>query len=131
MVNFLKAHAQLKHVSYGDKFDFQAFSNKNYPAANIEYLTSSNAQKQKTHFYNVMLVDLIDDEVEGIEDEITSDMDLIAEDFFTFLQYRKDFIFNPNVTIDKIQDDTADRVCGIKFRIGLTVSRGLNICSIP
>ena len=58
-------------------------------------------------------------------------MDMIAEDFLTFLQYHPDFAFNTSVTLNKIIDETVDRVAGLKFRIGLTVTRSLKTCAIP
>ena len=131
LIGFFESHAQVKSVKYEDDFDFNAERNLTYPVVNIEYIDSNIADKMTSHNFKVVLGDLADGNVEGLDDEIVSDMHLIAEDFFTWLQYQNGFSFTRTTNIQKFLDDTHDRVSGIVFRITLSVRRSQNECSTP
>ena len=67
----------------------------------------------------------------GIEDEIYSDMILIAEDFFAWAQEKEGFDFSKQVNIQKFVDATGDRTSGIIFKVQLSTIRSQNVCAIP
>jgi hypothetical protein len=79
----------------------------------------------------VVLGDLTDENVEDIDDEIFSDMVLIAEDFFSWLQEEDGFTSRKSSNIQKFIDDTHDRVSGLVVRIDLSVVSSQNECAIP
>lgn len=131
MIDFFKAHKQINDVCYGDKRDFNANRNLTYPAINIEYMESNTNGKKLTHIMNMTLADLADENIEGIEDEIYSDMLLVAEDFFAWAQEQEGFDFNKSVNIQKFVDDMGDRTSGINFKVQLSTIRSQNVCAIP
>ncbi len=130
-MGFFESHAQIKTVKYENDFDFNSERNLTYPVANIDYLESNLSDKMISHYFLIQLADQTDNNVIGIDDEIVSDLQLVAEDFFTWLQYQKGFTFSKSTNIQKLLDDTHDRVSGITFRITLSVRRSQNECSIP
>lgn len=130
-IDFFEKHGQITTVLYLDDYDFNADRNLSYPVVNIEYKDSNIRGKETSHSFAITLVDLVDQNIEGHEDEIYSDMLLIAEDFFSWAQESYDFNFQKSVNIQKIQDDMGDRTSGLFFRFQVTVIRSQNICSIP
>jgi hypothetical protein len=131
LISFFEGHAQIHTVKYETDFEFNAEGELIYPVANIEYLESNVQNKTVSHSFLVTLGDLTDANVKGLDDEIISDMLLVAEDFYTFLQYSEGFDFNKTVYIQKFLDDTHDRVSGITFTINLSVVRSQNDCATP
>ena len=131
LIQFFTAHKQINDVKYCDDFDFAADRNLNFPVCNIEYMNSNIANRSINHIFKIVLGDLMNDNVEGIEDEIYSDMLLVAEDFFAWLGNHNDFSFNKTSSINKFVDDKGDRVAGIVFTVTLAVIRTQNICLIP
>jgi hypothetical protein len=131
LVTFFENHKQVNSVYYSDDFSFNAERSLNYPVCNIEYLESNMANKKLAHSYRIVLGDLLDANIEGHEDEILSDMMLIAEDFFAWLQYNESFEFIKSSSIQKFSDDTSDRVSGLVFRISISTIRTANTCIIP
>lgn len=131
MIDFFNAHKQIKDVKYCDDFDFAADRTLNYPVNNIEYLNSNISNRTINHAFKIVLGDLMNDNIDGIEDEIYSDMLLVAEDFFAWIANQEGFSFNKTSSINKFVDDKGDRVAGIVFTITLAVIRTQNICIIP
>ncbi|MDO9374551.1 MAG: hypothetical protein Q7T76_09040 [Ferruginibacter sp.] len=128
---FFKNHEQLNTTVYGDDFDFQAEREIKYPVAHIEYLNSIAADKTNTHSYRITLSDLVDQNLSGHEDEILSDMMLIAEDLYTWAADNDGFIFIKNIAFEKFLDDAHDRTSGIVFNIQLATIMRQNTCAIP
>lgn len=131
LLEFFNSHGQVASVLYLDDFDFNSERNLTYPAVNIEYIDSTVRNKETLHSFKVVLADLVNQNIDGHEDEIFSDLLLIAEDFFTWAQESYDFDFQKSVNIQKFQDDTGDRTSGLVYRFQLKVIRSQNICSIP
>ena len=131
LIAFFEQHKQIKAVKYEDDFNFNAERALEYPVCNIEYAESNLTNKKLAHTYKIILGDLVDVNIEGHEDEIYSDLMLIAEDFFAWLQYQEGFEFIKSSSIQKFSDDTSDRVSGFTFRITLSLIRTANICIIP
>jgi hypothetical protein len=131
LTTWFEKHRQIGSVFYEDDFDFNAERNINYPVTNIEYMESNVSGKKTTHIYKFILADLLDENIKGHEDEIFSDLMLIAEDFFSFAQDEEGFEFSKSVNIQKFVDDTNDRTAGLTFRIQISVIRSQNNCTTP
>lgn len=131
LIQFFEGHAQINQTVYADDFDLNAERNLLYPVVNLEWLNSNINNKVTNHRYKITIGDKVDENLEGIEDEVFSDSMLIAEDFFSWLQVQEGFNFNKISSIQKFSDDTRDRVSGIVFQIELAVVRPQNECSIP
>lgn len=131
LVTFFENHAQINDVVFEDDFDFNAERSLTYPVVNIEWLGSNANGKLNTHSYQIVLSDLVDENIKGHEDEIYSDMMLIAEDLFAWLQEQEGFDFKSNVAIKKITDDGDDRTSGLSFTIQLSTIMSQNVCAIP
>lgn len=130
-MNFFSEHAQIHDVYFGDDFDFNAEPNLNYPVAFIEHISNDVNDKFINRTYNISLVDQINDNVNDIEDEIYSDMELIAVDFITWLRYQPEWTYTKRLSLRRIVNDTGDRVAGFDFQITLSFAMPLNECAIP
>ncbi|MFT3908310.1 MAG: hypothetical protein QM737_02705 [Ferruginibacter sp.] len=130
-MNFFWSHKQVHDVFYGDDFDFNAERQLNYPVAVIDYQNTSYNGKLKFHNYNVVLVDLIDDNIAGIEDDIYSDMEMIADDFRIWLQYQEGWSYDGRMTLNKIVNDGGDRFAGFEFQVSIQVASSMNLCAKP
>ena len=124
-------HAQINSTFYEDDFDFNAERNITYPVANFEWLESDVSGKVTTHAYQVTLADLVDESIKGHEDEIFSDLMLVANDFLSWAEESYDFIFTPSVNINKFSDDGDDRTAGIVFKLNLATIRSQGECTTP
>lgn len=131
LVNFLNSHAQINEVVWGDDFEFSVDRDLNYPVASIEYLDTNINGKAMNHNFKVVLGDLSDPNVHGIDDEVVSDMLLVADDVMSWLQQQEGFQFIKSSNIQKFTDEFGDRVSGVVFRIVLSVIRRQNECAIP
>ncbi|MBC7424973.1 MAG: hypothetical protein H7321_00445 [Bacteroidia bacterium] len=131
LTTWFENHRQISSVYYSDDFDFNAERNINYPVSNIEWMESNVNGKKTTHTYKIILADLLDDNIKGHEDEIFSDMMLIAEDLFAWAQDEEGFEFSKSINIQKFVDDAGDRTAGITFRIQISTVRSQNVCASP
>ena len=84
-----------------------------------------------THSYKLLLADLIDLKIPSNENEVLSDMLLIADDFIAWAQEQEGFEFNKSVNIQKFSNDANDRTAGIVFRFSLATILSHNACAIP
>lgn len=66
-----------------------------------------------------------------MDDDIESDMLLIADDFLSWLQNQDGFELVKSSQILKITDEYGDRISGIRFRITLSIVRRQDECSTP
>ncbi|MFT3912232.1 MAG: hypothetical protein QM737_22585 [Ferruginibacter sp.] len=130
-MKFFQDHAQIHDTYYEDNFDFAAERHLNYPVSVIENIGSDVNDKFLSRTYNVTLVDRIDENIEGIEDEIYSDMEAIATDFITWVRYQMEWEYEKNINLVKVVDDGGDRVCGYSFQVTLKSIMPLKDCAIP
>ena len=131
LIEYFNGHAQVNDVKYEDDFEFKAESNLTYPVVNIEYLDSNISNKLMNYNFKVVIADVVSEDRPELQDEIYSDTLLIAEDFFTFLQYQEGWTFSKSSSLQKFWDENGDRVCGIVFRVVLSVVRPQAECTKP
>ncbi len=131
LISYFSSHAQVNSVIYGDNFKFAAERNLKYPVANIEWLESNVSGKTMNHTFRLILADKTNPNIDAIQDEISSDMLLIADDFMSYLQDTEGWSFIRSSQIVKLTDEYLDRIDGIKFRISLSTIRRQNICVTP
>ena len=131
LINFFETHAQVNKVLWMDEDDFIAQRENTYPIVNLEWLDTSLSGKFLEHRFRVLIGDLYNPNILGIEDEIYSDCVQIAGDFYSWAQENFDFIFSSTSNISKFTDDTGDRISGITFNVSLSVPNSWNECAIP
>lgn len=131
LTKLFESHKQIRTTVYSDNFSFSAERNLTYPVANIEFLESNIKDKELIRSYKIVLGDLIHPEKLESEDEIVSDMELIAEDFFASLQNDADVFLIKSSSLQKFSDSNGDRVSGITFRVNISLIRSQNPCAIP
>lgn len=114
------------NVTIGDD-DLNAINNIIYPLVNIQYLDTDVTDKRMQHNFKIIIGDLTNPNVLGIDFEIYSDCIQIAGDFFSWMEdnYKLDWIRSTN--IQPFQDDNGDRISGIVFTIGVITFIGTNI----
>jgi disulfide oxidoreductase YuzD len=131
IVDYLKSHAQINEVIYGSDFDYSAENELTYPIAGVEYIDANINDKMINYNFRVKLVDLHDPNIEGGDDEVVSDMLLVATDFMGWLQQQEGFDFVRNVNIQNVTDEYGDRTSGVRFRMTLSVVRPSTGCGAP
>lgn len=131
LLDIFNNHPQLHSVVYSDEFSFSAERNLVYPVANIEYLESSINNKLVIHSFNIKIGDLVHAEKLEFEDEIYSDLLLVAEDLLSLIDEVEGFTLIKTSSIQKFSDENGDRVSGLTFRINLQVVRTQNVCIVP
>ena len=123
-------HAQIASV-YSDKnFDFAAEKYINYPTANIEFISANVSNRTLNYSFKIVLADLTNGD-KDLEDSVESDLLLISEDFFAFLQQTEGLFFDKSTSLIKFNDDKGDRTSGFVFTINLGVIRSQNECATP
>lgn len=131
LIEFFNDHAQVNSVIWMDEDDFIAQRDTTYPVVNMEWLDTSLSDRFLQHRFRVLIGDLYNPNVTGIEDEIYSDCVQIAGDFWSWLQENMDFNFQSSSNIQKFTDDTGDRISGITFTITISVPNSWDECAIP
>ena len=131
LIEFFNDHAQVNSVIWMDEDDFIAQRDTTYPVVNMEWLDTSLSDRFLQHRFRVLIGDLYNPNVTGIEDEIYSDCVQIAGDFWSWLQENMDFNFQSSSNIQKFTDDTGDRISGITFTITISVPNNWDECAIP
>ena len=118
--SYFNTHPLIKQVSLTiDDDDFNAVTAKEYPIVNIQYVDTDAVADRFQHNLKIIIADLTNPNVEGIDFEIYSDALQIAGDFFKFLEF--------NFTIDAVrttnfqpfQDSTVDRISGVVFNLSV------------
>lgn len=131
IMGFLQSHAQVNEVFWGDDFELSAERDLRYPVAAVEFVNAAMSGKKLLYSLKFFLGDISDPNVQDIDDEIASDMILVAEDLLSWLEEQQGFEVQQNVNIQKTIDEFGDRVSGIVFVITLAVVRSKNDCAIP
>lgn len=128
--DYFNLHAQIASVYSEKNFDFSAEKHINYPTVNIEFITANVSNKTLSYSFKIVLADMTGGN-KDLEDEVESDLLLIAEDLFAYLQQSEGLIFDKSTTLNKFTDDKGDRTSGFVFTISLGVIRSQNECATP
>lgn len=131
LVSYFENHAQINSVVFEDDFEFNAERNLTYPVVGMEFLDASVSGKLLNYSFKVVLGDMVSMDDSDLQDEVVSDMLLVAEDFLSFLQNEEGWVFDKTTSIQPFKDDGGDRVCGVVFRVVLSVVRSQNTCATP
>lgn len=131
LMSYFEDHAQINSVVFEDDFEFNAERNLTYPVSGIEFIDASTSAKYLNFSFKVVLGDMVSSDDSDLQDEVISDMLLVAEDFLSFLQYEEGWVFDKSTSIQPFKDDGGDRVCGVVFRVVLSVVRSQNTCATP
>ena len=132
LIAYLNSHAQINTVdTSGDNYKFAANRSLVFPACNIQWRESNVSGKFWLHTFQLILLDKTNPNTNGIDDEIDSDMLLIADDFLAWLDIQDGFTYSRVSQIIQLTDEYGDRLSGIKFRIVLSTMRRQNDCVTP
>lgn len=131
LIGYFSDHGQINDVKYEDDFDFAAEPELTYPVAHVQHVSSSSSGKMTTHNFQVTLADLTDQNIQGIEDEIYSDLLEIADEFGAWLYQQNDWSYDRVMSIQKFVEGHKDRTAGITFVVRLSVVRRNNPCQTP
>jgi len=129
--SWFEGHKQVRHVYWGDVYDYSAETGKEYVSVNAEYVDSNLSGKFIDHSYRISIGDLIDPNIPNPEDEVISDCMNIALDFIAHLELMEDCTLLTNSNVQPFSDSTGDRISGVAFTIVLQVHRQANECAIP
>lgn len=105
-------------ISIGDE-DFNSINNLTYPVVDIQYIDTDVVDKRFQHNLKIVICDLTNPNVEGIDFEIYSDTLQIAGDFFNHLEYNYNFDWVKTTSIQPFQDSNVDRTTGVVFNLGV------------
>ena len=131
LTSFFESHSMINTVLFGDDWKLNSERKNIYPLVNIEYINSQFNNKFMSHNFRIVVCDLMDIGTDNQVDEIFSDSLQIADDFSSFIQEQEGIVWNRSGQINKLIDDTGDRVAGVYFNISLNVMRSMNECQIP
>jgi hypothetical protein len=117
---YFKNHPLIEDVmvSLGDD-DLNAVTGLKYPLVDIQYLDTDVVDKRFQHNLKIIIGDLTNPNVTGIDFEIYSDCLQIAGDFFQWLEDNFDFDYIRNTNVQPFTDSNVDRVSGVVFNIGI------------
>jgi hypothetical protein len=117
---YFKNHPLIEDVmvSLGDD-DLNAVTGLKYPLVDIQYLDTDVVDKRFQHNLKIIIGDLTNPNVTGIDFEIYSDCLQIAGDFFQWLENNFDFDYIRNTNVQPFTDSNVDRVSGVVFNIGI------------
>ena len=117
---YFNSHPQIADVSLSlSDSDFNAISNFTYPVADIQYIDTDVLDKRFQHNLKIILGDLTNPNVEGIDFEIYSDRLQVAGDFFQWAEDNYDLDIIRTTSIQPFQDSNVDRISGVVFNIGV------------
>lgn len=131
LVEYFESHAQINSVVFADDFEFSAERNLLYKAVNLSFVGSRINEKMMDNSFKVVIADMVSEDDAHLQFEVVSDCTVIAEDFFTFLQYEEGWVFSRSSTIRPLIDNGGDRISGVEFTVILSVVRSQNTCATP
>jgi hypothetical protein len=117
---YFQAHPQVTDVllSLGDD-DFNAAVGLTYPVVDIQYQDTDVLDKRFQHNLKIIIADITNPNVSGIDFEIYSDRLQVAGDFFHWLEDNYDFDWIKTTSIQPFQDGNVDRITGVVFNLGI------------
>lgn len=126
--SYFESHPQVNtsNVTIGDD-DLNAINNITYPLVNIQYIDTDVSYKKMQHNFKIIIGDLTNPNVIGIDYEIFSDCLQISGDFIGWMDDNYDFDWVKVTNIQPFQDDNVDRISGVVFTIGVITYVGTNI----
>lgn len=118
--DYFESHPQVADVSLslGDA-DFNAINNLTYPVADIQYIDTDVVGKRFQNNFKIILGDLTNPNVEGIDFEIYSDRLQVAGDFFQWAEDNYELDIIRTTSLQPFQDSNVDRISGVVFNIGV------------
>lgn len=117
---YFKNHPLINDVliSTGDD-DFNSVNNLIYPVVDIQYIDTDVVDKRFQHNLKIIIADLTNPNIEGIDFEIYSDTLQISGDFFHWLENNYNFDWVKTTSIQPFQDSNVDRTTGVVFNLGV------------
>lgn len=131
LIDWFSSHAQINTVVFANDFEFSAERNLVYPVVNLSFIGSRINERMLDYSIKVKIGDLVSEDDTNLQDYVISDSILIAEDFFTFLQYEEGWVFTRSSTIRPLIDNGGDRISGVEFTVIVSVVRSQNTCEKP
>lgn len=118
--DYFKNHPLINDVllSTGDD-DFNSQIGLTYPVVDIQYIDTDVLDKRFQHNIKIVIADLTNPNVDGIDFEIYSDTLQIAGDFFHWLENNYSFDWVKTTSIQPFNDGNVDRISGVVFNLGL------------
>ena len=118
--NYFESHPLVNTTNVTlDDADFNAINNLVYPVANIQYIDTDVNDKRFQHNFKIIVADLTNPNIEGIDFEIFSDTLQIVGDFTSSLENNYDYDWIKTTNIQPFQDSNVDRISGVVFTIGI------------
>jgi hypothetical protein len=117
---YFEAHPQVTDVtlSLGDD-DFNAVTGLTYPVVDIQYVDTDVVEQRFQHNLKIIIGDLTNPNIPGIDFEVYSDRLQVAGDFFHWLEDNYDFDWVKTTSIQPFTDSNVDRVSGVVFSLGV------------
>lgn len=132
--DFADAHYQVNSYGLGDVHEIAASGVVNYPLMWVipqDSTLTDNAKVYESTF-TIAFMDLVAKD-ERNENDVLSDMELIAFDFIT--QFQKpdyEWAFNPDgISIKRFTERFEDMVSGVAFDVSLRIPFVYDRCAIP
>lgn len=130
--NFATAHKQINSFGFGDVWEIASSGTVNYPLMWTELQPSLIKRNVTEYKLRIILMDLVH-KGEGNENEVLSDMMLIAQDVIDELKH-PDYTFrytDEEVAIEDFTERFDDEVTGVVFDVVIGVKRPSDRCAIP
>lgn len=125
---YFKAHPLISQVNITiDDDSFNALTGLTYPVVNLQYVDSDAVADRFQHNFKVIIADLTNPNVEGIDFEIYSDSLQIAGDFFHWLEDNYSFDAIRTTNFQPFTDSNVDRITGVVFNLGIFTWLNKNI----
>ena len=126
------AHKQVNTHGCGSEWDIATSGTVNYPMCWVVPTDSSLTGKIYNSNFTLIFMDLVHKDVRDV-DEVTSDMELIAQDYIAQLldpQYDFDFKAD-NIPFRRFEDRFDDEVAGVAIDITIRTTYVYDRCAIP
>lgn len=130
--NWATAHKQINHFKQGNPWEFNTSGTTQFPAMLLEPQATTLAEKTATFSFTAWFMDLVDN-AEGNEQEVLSDMHLVALDFVAQLtntdyDWKFDRTGSPMEPFTEFLDG---ELSGWRIDVSLVVPFDYNKCQIP
>jgi len=126
------AHKQINHFKLGDPWEFNTSGTTQFPAMLLQPQASSMTEKTFTYNFTAFFMDLVDNE-ERNENEVLSDMQLIALDFAAQLNhpdYEWEFDKSGSSMVP-FTERFDEELSGWTIEVAIKIPFDYNRCQIP
>jgi hypothetical protein len=118
--NYFESHPLINDVLLSlDDSELNSINSLTYPIVDIQYVDTDVLEKRFQHNLKIIIADLTNPNVAGIDFEIFSDTIQIAGDFIQWLETNYDFDWIKTTNLQPFTDSNVDRTSGVVFNLGV------------